>query len=160
MVGDVQRLVKLRVNASGTRLIGHVALLQHENRISDRLNDPEALLLLDTVESGDYGAQCVAISKDAVSYVVALEEPDLLHNVRRSGAFQWVTVELIQPNSRLTGELFVPNGFKVTDCLNDDRRFVNLKNVAFDESAERYEFLALGKRQCRLWAVLGADRAA
>ncbi len=160
MSDEVKRAVKVRLNASGTRLIGYVQLRPHENRISDRLNDGDAFFVLDTPDSVEGGAQCVAVFKDAVSYVEALEEPERLHRRRIAGDFHWVTVELIRPKATLMGELFVPRGAAVTDGLNDCRRFINLKNVTFSDSNEQYGFLALGKSQCRMWALLRPKKTA
>ncbi len=151
---EAKRVVKIRLNASGKRVIGYVELLGHENRISDRLNDADTFFLLDTPETAESGAECLAIFKDAVSYVEALEEPERVHERREAGCFKWVTVELVEPPATLMGELFVPTDAKVTDCLNDPRRFINLKNVTFADSAEHYGYLALGKCQCRLWSIL------
>ena len=160
MVDDTKRMVKVRLNASGTRLIGYVELLPHENRISDRLNDSDSFFLLETPGSTDVAAQCLAVFKNAVSYVEALEEPGRLHQRVDVGGFRWVTVELIRPKTTLMGQLFVPKGAQPTDGLNDPRRFINLKNVTFDNSSENYGYLALGKNQCRLWSLIVEERSA
>jgi hypothetical protein len=149
-----ERLVKVRVNASGRRLIGLVTLASDEYRISDRLNNGDPFLFLEAVESLDEGETGRrAILKDALSYVEALEEPDRPHSLREEGTFLRVTVELTKPAATLHGEVFIPAGKTIEDTLNDHRRFINLRDVSFTDSREEYGYLGLGKTQARLWAV-------
>ena len=43
----------------------------------------------------------------------------------------------------LMGDLFVPQQATAMDVFNDDRRFINLRNVGFRDSVEAYGFLAV-----------------
>ena len=71
---------------------------------------------------------------------------------RRSpqGTFEAVENSLKKPVVTLSGELFVPQHVTALDVFNDGRRFINLRNVEFRDSAEPYDFLAVGKAQTYL----------
>ena len=60
---------------------------------------------------------------------------------------QVVQLELAVPRAVLRANIFVPEGRTLADVLNDERRFVSLRNVAVQDSVETYQYLAVGKRQ-------------
>lgn len=96
----------------------------------------------------DGGGDAVAILKDAVSYVEALEEwRSSALSSPAAGAFQVVQLELAVPRAVLRANIFVPEGRSLSDVLNDERRFVSLRNVEVQDSVESYQYLAVGKRQ-------------
>jgi hypothetical protein len=157
MSADKRRFVKVRINATGKRLIGYVDLLAptypvdrrtEHPRISDVLNGPDFFLLIQeeeepsALENDDFRA----IPKDALSYVEALDEPENPPALCLEGTLRKVTVELERPAMSLQGELFVPYDCKTSDVLNDPRRFISLRNVQFLDSVERYDYLAVAKR--------------
>jgi hypothetical protein len=98
-------------------------------------------------EPGDGPSQ--AVLKGSITYVEALGWPGFQ---RRSsqGTFEAVAVSLKKPVVTLSGELFVPQHVTALDVFNDGRRFINLRNVEFRDSAEAYDFLAVGKAQAYL----------
>ena len=158
--------MKVRLDASGRRVVGYVELAAGEDRISDRLNNADPFLFVRSDEpSGDMGRQW-AIHKDTVSYVIALEEPlrpDSLRKQRHrsfrlspptpviKGKFHRVTIELIQPATVVIAELFVPYGSTAEAILNDSQRFINLRNASFGDDPEIFEYLALGRHRSRFW---------
>ena len=147
------RIVKVRVDASGRRWVGYVELAVGNDRISDDLNNAAPFLFGRSDEpSGDIGEQW-AVHKDAVSYVVALEEPARPASLRSRGKFHRVTVELVQPATTLVAELFVPSGSTAKAVLNASPRFINLRNVSFSDDPQVFEYLALGRNQSRCWKV-------
>lgn len=157
MPADGQRFVKVRINASGKRIIGYVDLLAatypvnrrpEHPRISDVLNGPDFFLLIQederpsALEDDDF----LAIPKDALSYVEALDEPENPPSLCLEGTHRTVNVELEEPSMSLRGELFVPYDCKASDMLNDTRRFLSLRDVRFIDSVERYNYVAVAKR--------------
>ena len=155
MLNKVKRVVKVRVNASGKRVIGYVDLSDQYNRISDILNGPETSFLvhLEETPSDLKNNNYYIIQKDAISYVEALEEPQKQDYLRQEGSFQPVTVELIEPNVQMQAELFVLQEKNVFESLNDSRPFINLRHAHFVDSFEEYKFLAVGKKQVILVKV-------
>jgi hypothetical protein len=142
-------LVKVRINASGRRLVGCLRLQEHTGRTSDLLNGPEPFLELlpDEYAMMGGGNGSHALAKRAISYVEALEEPGASSQPSRDGAFHPVVAELHQPETQVIAELYVPEGSSVLEVLNDPRPFVSLRNVHFNNFVERYDFLAVGKAQ-------------
>ncbi len=150
MMAEDTRIVRIRVNVSGIRFIGFVPLPPGEfSRFSDVLNSAEPYILIQDQEAPPGEGRSRAILKDSITYVEALVEPDFQ---RRSpqGTFETVAVSLMKPAMTLSGELFVSQNMTAIDVFNDGRRFINLRNVRFRESAEAYEFLAVGKAQAYL----------
>lgn len=150
MPNQTPRVVKVRINASGKRLIGCVALPALHARISDVLNASEPCLLLTPygpmLPNRGEGPQVVF--KDAITYLEALEEPRWERLEPPGGEFRPVVAELRGPEpEQLLAEVFVPAGQTVFDVLADPRPFVSLRNVHFVNFVERYAFLALGKKQ-------------
>ena len=151
MQGEEGNIVKLRINASGKRIIGHVeryvkdARTTHP-RISDILNSAEPFLLIrkeedSSVDEGGFQA----IPKDSLSYVEALDEPENPSWLRNEGTLRTISLELREPVATMRGELWVPSEGKVSEVLNDSRRFISLLNVEFVNSVERYKYLAISK---------------
>jgi len=140
--------VKVRINACGQRIIGYVHLPPGVTRMSDFLNSPEPYLMVRESEtlSPDGREPFRAVLKEAISYVQALEEPEPILSLRKDGAFRWVTAELKGLDATIDGELFVPAESDMPAVLNDGRRFINLRNVHFQRSVERYDYLAVSKR--------------
>jgi hypothetical protein len=147
---EVPHVVKLRINASGRRVIGFLDVAAAFDRVSDLLNSADPFLMVEPeVEShAGGGDDAVAILKDAVSYVEALEER---HSTTLSsppaGDYQSVLVELAIPPTVIRANIFVPEGQAFADVLNDERRFVSLRNVEVQGSVEIYSYLAVGKKQ-------------
>ena len=151
MTGDDTKIVRVRLNVSGKRLIGYVPLPPGEfSRFSDVLNGAAPYILIrdQAVPEPGTGASR-AILKNSISYVEALAEPDFQRQSPQ-GAFQPIALSLTEPTVTIEGELFVPQSGTVMDVLNDARRFINLRNVNFRDSVEAYGFLAVGKAQAHL----------
>ncbi len=150
MVADDSRVLKVRVSASGKRLIGYVDLPADVSaRFSDLLNGPEAYIVIRQQTSDDLTpdeGKAQAILKDSIRYIEALEEPP---TQKRSlpGTFYAVTAELKEPTVVVEGELFVADGSDIMDVINDPRRFISLRNVRVLDSVEEYTYLAVGKKQ-------------
>ena len=150
MAEGKRRAVRLRINASGRRQIGSLDLTDQYDRVSDFLNSQEPFLLLR--EDLDDAAQAAeAILKNAISYVEALEEEGTTKlSSPPQGDFKQVTVELAVPRTIIRANIFVPGGQTIGSVLNDERRFISLRNVEFEGSVESYSFLAVGKSQVLL----------
>lgn len=150
-----ERVVRVRINVSGERLIGHVNLEDRlATRLSDVLNDaaPYLSVLPVTDTPGEGAGETMAIRKSAISYIEALEEPHS-EGIVPLGSFRLVTVEFSPRVNRLRGELFVAANASVMDVLQDGRPFLKLRRVHILDSVEAYDFLAVGKRQARLIRV-------
>ena len=152
--GAGSKAVKVRIDASGRRLVGYVDLAVGEDRISDRLNNTDPFLFVRSDETSGDMERHWAIHKDAVSYVVALEEPSRPGALRNRGKFHRVTIELIRPATTVLAELFVPHGSTAEAVLNDSQRFINLRNVSLGDGPEVYQYLALARNQSRFWEVV------
>lgn len=135
------KVIRARINASGHRLIGEVELGPDQHRISDVLNGAARFVLVRDAEARH------AVLTDAVSYVIAIEEPRRPGGLRRQGEFHAVTVELREPRATLHAECFVPDGGTLIEVLDGPDRFLNLRNVEFVGSRERYDHLAVRKGQ-------------
>jgi hypothetical protein len=146
-MSDGDRVVKIRVNASGRRIIGFVRLPPETYRISDVLNGPDPYLSLEDEEDPRSHAAVTAILKDCVSYVEAVEEPETPARLRRQGTFRLIVVELREPPAAVAGELFLPGSKSALEVLNDSRLFINLRNAQFLKSHERYTYVAIAKKQ-------------
>jgi hypothetical protein len=152
------RVVKVRVNASGLRIIGFVHLPDGVYRTSDVLNAGDPYLLIqDTnepspLEKGGFRA----VLKDSISYVEALEEPSAPQGLKRAGLFTLIAVELRFPVVRMEGVIFTPEDQTPYEVVNDGRRFISLRNVQFHKSVERYDYLAVGKEAATLLEWLPA----
>ena len=149
MAGEDTKIVRVRANVSGERLIGYVPLPPGKfSRLSDVLNGSEPYILIRDHETPPQPGNGLsrAILKDAISYIEALVEPSFQRKLPQ-GAFQAITLSLKEPAVIMMGELFVPQQRTVMDVFNDDRRFINLRNVGFRDSVEAYGFLAVGKTQ-------------
>jgi hypothetical protein len=151
MQSEEGNIVRLRINASGKRIIGFMELYARDPRtthprISDTLNSAEPFLLIreDEDSSVDKGG-FQAIPKDSLSYVEALDEPENPSWLRDEGTLRTISLELREPVATLRGDLWVPSEGKVSEVLNDSRRFINLLNVEFVNSVERYKYLAISK---------------
>lgn len=134
-----KKLVRVRVNASGKRIIGIVGIPPPHFRVSDYLNSHEDFLRV-RQEKTD-----LLVSKDAISYLEALEEGTDAGSRPRNGSFRRVTVALRNHAGTLKGEVFTPDGLDLGGAIQKARRFVNVRHVRFVNSAEKYDFLALGK---------------
>ncbi|MDF1551835.1 MAG: hypothetical protein P1P84_02175 [Deferrisomatales bacterium] len=150
MAATDERLVKVRINASGKRLVGCLRLPAQGGRTSDLLNGPEPFLVVLPDEYAILG-KCKAshgVAKHAISYVEALEEPSgSAFQKPDGGRFVSVVAELHEPQTQVLAEVFVPEGQTVMDVLNDPRPFISMRNVHFSNFVERYGFLAVGKNQ-------------
>ena len=152
MGSEHTRVVRVRINASGKRLIGYVPLPPGEfSRLSDVLNGAEPYILIRDQEAPSVPGkgQSRAILKDTISYVEVVVEPGFQRKSPK-GVFEAVTLSLREPAVTVSGELFVPQPATVMDVINDSRRFINLRNVGFRNSVEAYGFLAVGKAQAHL----------
>jgi len=141
------KVVKVRLNVSGLRLIGYVPLPPGEfSRFSDVLNGSEPYILIrdEEVPPETGKGPSRVILKDSISYVEALAEPGF-QRLTPQGEFHAITLRLKEPAVTLEGELFVPQPGTVMDVFNDARRFINLRNVDFRDSVEAYDFLVVGK---------------
>lgn len=135
------RSVRIRVNALGNRVIGEINVPPPHFRVSDYLNSHEDFLPV-TGEGGEH-----LIAKNAISYLVALEEGEDKGSRPSQGAFHPVTITLREHIGTLSGELFIPEGSSLQAALNRARRFIKARNVRFVDSPETYGFLAIGKQE-------------
>jgi hypothetical protein len=142
-VGDGMetKFIKVRVNASGKRLIGIISIPPPHFRVSDYLNSHDDFLRIKQEKTE------MVVAKDAISYLEALEEGEDAGSRPRSGQFHKVTVTLKHQAGTLRGEFFVPENSTLKASLNKIRRFVNLREVKFVSSPEHYGFLAVGKQE-------------
>jgi len=140
-VDKQKKIVKVRVNASGKRIIGIISVPPPHFRVSDYLNSHDEFLLVKQDKTD------IALLKDSISYIEALEEGDDTGSRPKNGSFHPVTVTLRNHAGTVEGELFVPDGSNLIGTLNRIRRFINLKKVHFVNSPERYAFLAIGKQE-------------
>ena len=148
MQAEDKRRVKIRVNASGNRIIGYVYLAPEVHRASDFLNGPDPYLVVWDEDQPLVGeGTFTAILKDAVSYVQAVEEPEAVKGLRRQGTFYTIVVQLEEPSVAIEAELFVPHERKIPEVLNDSRPFFSLRNAQLVKAPERYSYLAVGKKQ-------------
>ena len=139
--GMEAKFIKVRVNASGKRIIGIVSIPPPHFRISDYLNSHDDFLRIKQEKAE------IVVAKDAISYLEALEEGADAGSRPRSGQFHRVTVTLKNQAGTLSGEIFVPEGSTLKVALNKVRRFVNFREVKFVSSPEHYSFLAVGKQE-------------
>jgi hypothetical protein len=135
-----KKFVKVRVNASGRRIIGIVVIPPPHFRVSDYLNSHDDFLLVKQ-EKID-----MVLEKAAISYLEALEEGEDTGSRPKSGSFHTVTITMKNHAGTIKGELFIAEGDTLVGTLNKIRRFVNLRKVEFISSPERYDFLAVGKQ--------------
>jgi len=149
MGNATDRPVKVRINASGRRLVGCLRLPQRTERTSDLLNGPEPFLevLSDEYARPGGGKACQAVAKHSISYVEALEEPSRPTPAPGGGKFLPIVAELREPETQVIAEVFVPEGATLMSVLNDPRPFISLRNVHFNNFVERYNFLAVSKAQ-------------
>ena len=154
MTAEDTQIVRVRVNISGIRLIGFVSLPPSGefSRFSDVLNSAEPYILIRDQEGSPEPGESPsrAVLKDSITYVEALVEPGFQRRRSPQGTFEAVAVSLKKPVVTLSGELFVPQHLTALDVFNDGRRFINLRNVEIRDSAEAYDFLAVGKAQTYL----------
>ncbi len=140
-----EHLAKIRVNSLGHRYIGYVYLGSGRLRTSDILNQRDPFLILHAELQSGAGAPLIAINKSSISYLATLVEPDN-NETRVMGSFERIAATLRQIG-KLSGELFIPTESTFEAALNDERSFLNLRNVTFPKSPEQYSFLAVAKRQ-------------
>lgn len=134
------KFVKVRVNASGRRIIGIVVYDTLYARFSDFLNSIDPFLVL----KQEHGV--LAVQKDAISYLESLEEQGTSRHAPTPGEFRRVELELHEHEGSLAGEIFFPEGTTLVDVLNDERRFLSLREISFSHSVERYHYLAVAKK--------------
>ena len=137
------RVVRLRVNAAGSRRIGEIRLRSQQNRASDLLNEAVDFMTLHNEVSSEGANSESLLRKSSVSYIEIVNEPLKVSKVVPDGAFRLVAVHLAKPEIVLDGELFVPRGFAPEAVLNDNRPFLNLRKVAIRDSNEAYSYLAV-----------------
>lgn len=146
---EKQMTVKVRINASGKRLIGCVDLPEGMERVSDLLNAPNPCILLTANGIMPPGKKPdhQIVFKHAITYLEAIEEPKFHTTSHHGGCFHPVVGELLEPNSQqIIAEIFVPFGMSLFEVMNDSRNFISLRNVHFSNFVERYPFLAVGKK--------------
>lgn len=134
-----KRFVKVRLNASGKRIIGIVAVPPPHFRVSDYLNSHEDFLRIGVEDSGFF------VPKGSISYLEALEEGSDAGSRPKRGSFHQVTVTLGNHAGTFSGEVFVPEESDLAATLARVRRFLSVRNVRFSSTVERYGFLAVGK---------------
>ena len=147
---EATRTVHLRINVGGRRVIGFVDLPPAVTaRSSGILNDTDRYLTVHLDAPSDAGERVtIAVNKEAISYVEVVGEPTAKSWVI-PGTFCPVVIELHQPDMMVRGELFVLADTEVVAVLNDDRRFMSVRNAQVVGSQEAYAFLAIGKAQTR-----------
>jgi len=143
------RTVRVRVNAAGERVVGEYDLPPDPSyRFSDVLNEPRAFFKIHRLLSatGMQTGESLAIRKDAVCYIEALEEPTTPQRAFE-GDFHRVTMTFCNGTEALEGEVFTPASSDVMDILNDPRPFISVRHVCFVDSKVTHAFLAVGKKQ-------------
>ena len=151
------RRVKVRLSFEGRRYIGYLELPEGVYRVSDVLNDPSPFLKLIEVSSLEplNPNSYLAVRKSGISYVQALEEVENPKRLVEEGTFVPVIVKLRMIQTRIAGHAFVPQNEKdIIHFLNLSRPFLNLKDVEILGTAERYEYLAVGKNQIAFVEVM------
>lgn len=146
---DNPLIVKVRINASGKRLIGCVELPPGMERVSDLLNSPSHCLLLSTAGMIPPGKkpENQIVFKHAITYLEAIEEPKFHTSSHHGGSFMPVVGELLEQSAQqIIAEIFIPFGMTLYEVMNDPRNFICLRNVHFSNFVERYPFLAVGKK--------------
>ena len=99
MTADDRSIVRVRVNASGKRLIGYVDLSADESsRFSDVLNNSDAYIQIreQPYASTPGQVEAQAVFKDSISYIEVLEEPTSQKRLL-PGIFHTVTAEFKEP---------------------------------------------------------------
>lgn len=132
------RVVKVRVNASGRRIIGIVAYDPLYPRFSDFLNCVDRFLPVKRERA------TVEVNKEAISYLEALEEHPGEYRPA-AGGFRRVQIELRAGQGVIEGEVFLPEDADVGDLLSDGRLFLSVRGVTFQGAVEHYAFLAVPK---------------
>jgi len=143
---------KVRVNFRGKPYLGEVTLPHGHARVSDLLNDSHPFLYLDSVSGASVipADSALALNKADINFVQALDE-GLPPNPTRivQGEYIQVAVTMRQPEMHLHGHVFVPDGLGDPGLIvNDDRRFLSLRDVGIADSDEHYDYLAVSKAQC------------
>jgi len=141
--------VRVRINASGKRLICSLKLPPETERVSDLLNAPAPCLQIypATPSITHKTTEDQVLFKDSITYVETLEEPKSHTSILHCGQFVPVVGELREPElQQILAEIYIPYDFTLFDVLNDSRMFVSMRNVHFTNFMERYPFLAINKR--------------
>ena len=149
-MSDNTAVVKVRINASGKRLIGSLELPPGIERVSDVLNSQGPCVLLTSLDAAFKAGKPAThiIFKDSITYVEALEEPKPHTTSPHGGTFMPVVGEIREPQAQqIIAEIFIPIGMTLFEVLNDPRPFISMRNVHFSNFVERYPFLAVCKRQ-------------
>lgn len=136
-----RRSVRVRVNALGTRVVGTIEVPPPHFRVSDYLNSHRDFLLV--IQDGGENL----IAKDAISYLEALEEGEDAGSRPSSGEFLPVAIVLREHIGTIRGEIFLPDGTDLSAALDRARRFIKVRNATFEESHEKYGFLAVSKQE-------------
>jgi hypothetical protein len=150
--------VKVRMNLSGARYVGHVRVYPPKTRVSDVLNEAQKFMTLSEVEAIDSVAKSASlvVNKGLVSYVQVLEEPKRTYDGVHTGDFVQVKIRMV--DHQIEGELFVPTLMKVTDraaLLNQTAHFLNVRNGVVVGTKERYDFVAVSIHQIRSLEIVG-----
>jgi hypothetical protein len=144
-----ERRVRVRVNFSGRRYVGVVAVPEGTTRVSDVLNDGSHFLTLEEAHTRD-GAPAggLALNKQSITFIQALEDaPHTIPALRRRGGFVPVEVAMSHLELVIRGKIFVPDGMNAAEILNDERNFLSLSDVEVVGTPESFPFLALCKAQ-------------
>jgi len=152
------RRVRVRVNFSGRRCVGVIRLPDGVARVSDVLNDGHHFIYLEEVQTmgGSPSVGGLALNKDQVTFIQALEEPVATNpSLRRQGNSLGVEVSMKHMDLHIRGKIFLPEGATPTDILNDERNFLSLSDVEVVGTNESFPYLALCKTQVMAVEILG-----
>jgi len=147
--GTGERRVRVRVNFSGRRYVGIVAIPEGIHRVSDVLNDGTPFLYLDEAQTRDGSRNGgLSLNKGSITFIQALEEPAPASTAQRlKGDFVTVEVAMTTMDCMVRGRIFVPDAQSAAEVLNDERNFLSLRDAEVVGTGEKYPFLALCKAQ-------------
>jgi hypothetical protein len=140
------RVVKARLNLSGTRIIGFITLGPGHTRLADVLNGSSRFLFVHESSATSHDSTPRAVNIEQLSYVNAIEEPERAPGLRIEGTFRRVRLTLQTLRVVIEGDIFIPRGEDLPHVLDADRRFINLRDVTFVNGVETYAYLAVGGR--------------
>ncbi len=150
-MADQPDKVRVRVNFSGKRYVGHVHLPAPGVRITDVLNNGKLFLHLENVQTTDEKelGGTLGMNKGGITFVQVIEEGDNDEHKVAAGEFLHVEITMRGMDQAIRGGIFIPEGTAdAGDIINDNRDFLSLNEVEVVGTSETYPFLAVSKQQC------------
>ncbi|MBI1820236.1 MAG: hypothetical protein HY036_10910 [Nitrospirae bacterium] len=145
----MMREVRVRLKIGESRCIGVVELPPRFNRFSDFLNGKQDFLKLLEPHSTEAvnPRSILLVNKKNISYIQTIEKEYIKQPFPTKGTFFRVSIQL-KRDETIRGLIFC--SFEETDyplegILKQSGFFVNIKNPMIGNSAEKFNFLAVGK---------------